>query len=355
MIACGMMSGTSLDGVDVAIIETDGHSIKNFVENRYISYPESFRQKLRALLGKKDINEEIVAVTKELMDFHAEVFLGMKNHACVDVVGIHGQTLFHQPKSPLSPAKTWQIVDPEYLQSRIHKTIVYDFRSEDIRQGGEGAPLVPIYHHALFKHHPHPIAIINIGGVANMTWIEGNVPQMTAGDTGPGNALMNDFLERRTGKIFDDQGKIASTGSIKESLLHAWLDHPYFHKSFPKSLDRNTFSSILRDLESISTEDGMRTLLEFTVQTISNSFPMIPKNIYVCGGGRHNQYLMQRLQELSPCPVSRIEDAGFHGDFIEAEAFAFLAVRVLKNLDTSFPKTTGVKHPTCGGAVLKVD
>ena len=350
-----MMSGTSLDGVDAAIIETDGHNIKNFVETRYISYPESFQQKLRALLGKREISEEVITLTKELMDFHADVFLGMENHAYVDVVGVHGQTLFHQPKSILSPAKTWQIVDPEYLQSRIHKTIVYDFRSEDIRQGGEGAPLVPIYHHALFKHHPHPLAVINIGGVANMTWIKGDVENMMAGDTGPGNALMNDFLERRTGQIFDDQGKIASTGHIKENLLHAWLGHPYFHTSFPKSLDRNTFSSILNELDNISTEDGMRTLLEFTAQSIGHSLPSIPKNIYICGGGRHNQYLMQRLQELFPCPTSTIEEAGFHGDFIEAEAFAFLAMRVIKKLDTSFPKTTGVKHPTCGGAVLKVD
>lgn len=356
MIACGMMSGTSLDGVDVAIIETDGVNIQRVIETGYIPYPKDFKKRLKAALGTQILNEDIVALTKKLMDYHAEAFLNLKHHKDVEVVGVHGQTIFHQPKQGFLNAKTWQIVDAEYLQSLIHKTIVYDFRSEDIRQGGEGAPLVPIYHHALFKGHTFPVSIVNIGGVANMTWIESDSPEhMRAGDTGPGNALMNDFFNKRTGESHDENGHLASKGKAHQDLVNIWLTHPYFQRSFPKSLDRDTFSHVQRDLISLTTEDGLATLLEFTVQSILKSLPGSPQKMYICGGGRHNTFLLKTLQKHASFPILPMEDAGFNADFIEAEAFAFLSVRVIKNLNTSFPKTTGVKHPTCGGEILRLD
>lgn len=356
MIVCGFMSGTSLDGLDAAVIETDGINISKVVETLYLPYPAEFQKELKSILGSRELSPDIIKVIRKLMDFHIRAFFSLKHHKYIELVGIHGQTIFHVPKQGFHPAQSWQAADPEYLQEAIQKPIVYDFRSDDIRQFGEGAPLVPIHHLALFKNHPKPLAVVNIGGVANLTWIESEDPELLqAGDTGPGNALMNDFTMLRIGQPYDENGTLAKQGNVREDILEKWLSHPYFARPFPKSLDRDTFAFVKEDLRGISIEDGLRTLLEFTAQSIIQSIPGKPEEMYISGGGSKNAFLMQRLQNLCELPVYPIEKAGFSSDFIEAEAFAYLAARVIKNLPTSFPKTTGVKHPTCGGTLLALD
>lgn len=357
MRLCGMMSGTSLDGVDAAIIETDGVTFSHTLETAYLPYAKSFQNRLKAVLGTRVLTPEITQLNRELMEYHGEAFFKLKLHPTVEAVGVHGQTIFHTPRTLTKLAKTWQLVDAPYLQSLIKKIIVYDFRSEDIAQGGEGAPLVPVYHYTLFKKYALPLAIVNIGGVANMTLLMGKyIDDISAGDTGPGNALMNDFLHTRAGLFFDEGGQIAASGQVHEHLLSAWMEHPYFSRVFPKSLDRDAFSFVLNNMDALSTQDGMRTLAEFTVQSIAQSVQQKVDTLYACGGGVKNTFLMKRLEEVGKThphffSLRTTESLGHSSDFMEAEAFAFLGGRVLLGLPTSLPKTTGVRRPMCGGRV----
>ena len=340
----GLMSGTSLDGVDVAWLQTDGNKITKIGEGMIIPYPSLMREKIRSILGQNVITPEIKSIEKELTLFQAEIVKKAQKIQSFDVVGFHGQTIFH------APPQTWQIGDGKLLASEVGIDVVYDFRSQDMMEGGQGAPLVPIFHRALIETEA-PIAIVNVGGVANITWMQKDRP-LIACDTGPGGALLDDWTLKTTGKPYDENGLLSSQGVVNEVCVEEWLTHPYFAKSYPKSLDRNDFAHLLKNIEALTPADGAATLVELTARSVIHALtqmPALPQNLYVTGGGRRNLNLMQRLQALASYAVDRIEGLGWDGDLLEAYAFAYMAVRVRAGLPTSFPTTTGVKQPVSGG------
>ncbi len=361
--AIGLMSGTSLDGVDVALIETDGIALVRTGPTGYRPYVEGERKLLRAALAAavtlsdRAARPGILAEADALVTAaHAETvehFLSVHgiDRADIDTVGFHGQTVLHRPESRL----TVQIGDGETLARRLGIKVVYDFRAADVAAGGQGAPLVPIYHQALVRmlERPLPVAVANIGGVANLTYVEGD-RELLAFDTGPGNALLDDFMQARTGAPFDRDGAAAACGTVDEEIVAAVRAHPFFAQMPPKSLDRNAFAAI--DLAAATTTDGAATLTALTVETIAaalNHLPRRPKTFIVAGGGARNPTLMLWLgARLSPAEVLTANAVGWSGDAIEAQAFAYLAVRAARGLPITFPGTTGVPHPMSGGILV---
>jgi anhydro-N-acetylmuramic acid kinase len=347
----GFMSGTSLDGVDAAIIRTDGIKIYEKGPATTLSYSSSFRGRLKKILGQHELTHEILDICHELMLYHIQAAKSLNFKGKLDLIGLHGQTLFHQPRHNHILAKTWQLSEPTYLVNEFQCPVVYDFRTDDIINGGQGAPLVPLYHQALMKESPKPVGVLNIGGVANLTIIDQNF--LSSGDTGPGIAYSNDYCQKKLNIPFDPLGSHAEKGIIQHGLIQKWLDHSFFQKPFPKSLDRNDFQFILSDCEMLNTNDALATIIAFTAETIVLSLPNTLLHLYICGGGRYNQFLLKLLRKKALCTVSLIDDTQtLNGDFTEAEAFAFLAVRRLYNMHTSLPSTTGVSFPTCGGKIL---
>ncbi|MAR79299.1 MAG: anhydro-N-acetylmuramic acid kinase [Rhodospirillaceae bacterium] len=349
----GLMSGTSLDGVDAAIIKTDG---KNFIELGpaiTLEYSKNFRSSLFSVINSKNKNkQEVSDIEFELTKYHADIIksllklnkLSSKN---IDIIGFHGQTILHNPEEKIS----LQIGDPIQLANELKINVVNDMRSADIIAGGEGAPLVPIYHYQCFKNFNLPLAILNIGGVSNITWIGLN--DLVAFDSGPGNSLINDWVKNTLNLEYDDLGSIANRGKPYSDLVNEVLSNNFFKKTPPKSLDRNYFNYRLIP-KTLTPADGAATAVDIIVKSIKISekyMPVLPKMLLVCGGGRKNELIMSKLSSSLSYPVKNIDETGFRGDFIEAEAFAYLAVRKIKNLPTSFPKTTGCRIPTCGGKI----
>lgn len=344
----GLMSGTSLDGVDAALVTTDGVSVDNTGESLTLPYPADFREALRKLLAG---DGDVVSIEKELTEYHAKAVKQLLAKAGlqasdIDLIGFHGQTILHRPEQHT----TWQIGNASLLAKETGISVVNDFRRKDMAAGGQGAPLVPIYHAAITKHCEHPVAILNIGGVANVTWIGEGEGNMLAFDTGPGNALIDDWILQHTGQPCDENGAIAAKGIVHEDKVTTLLSHPYFATKPPKSLDRNSFS--LKIVQGLSLEDGAATLTAFTVRTIAAAqqhFPEMPHSWYVCGGGRHNRTIMEMLQQRINASIQPVEALSINGDALEAQAFGFLAVRSVKGLPLTFPSTTGVMLPITGG------
>ena len=360
--ALGLMSGTSMDGIDLALIETDGDGHVRRLGSGSVAYDEAFRARLRQALAdargltrREDRPGCLADVERELTEQHAEAalrFLGdrMLQPSAVDVIGFHGQTVLHRPEIGL----TAQLGDGRLLASRTDIDVVYDMRAADCAAAGEGAPLVPVYHRALVARMPErPIAVLNVGGVANVTWI-GRDGTMIAFDTGPGNALIDDWMLRHTGSALDPDGAIAGGGTVNEAVLHALVMHPYFAKPVPKSLDRNTFLPELA--HGLSPADGAATLTAFTAEAAIKArehMPEEPKLWVVCGGGRRNRTLMGMLAARVENAVVPAEALGLDGDTLEAEAWAYLAVRSLDGLPITFPGTTGVREPMTGGVLAR--
>jgi anhydro-N-acetylmuramic acid kinase len=351
LTAIGLMSGTSLDGIDAAIIHTDGFTVKNIDITHSYQYTSEFRARMRGLLNGQGDEK---AIENELTLLHADAVKALLNQSNlspkdIDVIGFHGQTIKHAPELGI----TKQIGDGKLLAKLTGIKVVNDFRTNDVKNGGQGAPLVPLYHAALAAKEQLPIAIVNIGGVGNVTWV-GESQNIVAFDTGTGNALIDDWVLKHNKVHYDKGGKIAAKGKIDTAILNKLLDHPYFTQKPPKSLDRNTF--INTHIDSISPEDGAATLSAFTIQSIARAaehFPKPANKWYITGGGRHNDFIMQGLASAINAPVLKIEDLGYNGDMLEAEAFAFLAVRSLYNLPLTLPSTTGVKVPLTGGVVCE--
>lgn len=340
----GLMSGTSLDGVDAAWLLTDGQRIQEVGKGITVPYPDHLRERMRAILGQRDLSEEVQTVEREMTLFHGEVVRQAQAIQAIDLIGFHGHTIFH------SPPETRQIGDGELLAQDVGVEVIYDFRAADVANGGQGAPLVPIFHQAMVEEE-YPVVVANIGGVANITWIQKGQP-LIACDTGPGGALLDDWVLQKSGQPYDTDGLLAAQGNVAEEIVERWLAHPYFAKPAPKSLDRNDFAAHIHDIETLSLADGAATLVELTTRAIMKTLdqlPLKPHKIYVAGGGRRNQHLMQRLARLAPCPVEAVEALHWDGDLLEAHAFAYLARRVKVGLPTSFPTTTGVAHPVSGG------
>jgi anhydro-N-acetylmuramic acid kinase len=275
----------------------------------------------------------------------------------IDVVGFHGQTVLHRPERRL----TVQLGDGAALARELKLPVVYDLRSADVAAGGQGAPLVPVYHRALAKKldRPHPIAVLNLGGVANITCLDGENDPIAC-DTGPANALLDDFMQERTGEGWDEDGKTAASGRVDEAAIDRLLAHPFFAQAAPKSLDRNDFRSWVAEhagLAAMSTEGGAATLTALTAATVArviDILPRAPKTWIAAGGGAHNPTLLRMLAErVAPATVVTARDVGWSIDALEAQAFAFLAVRSLRGLPLTFPTTTGVPTPLTGGVLVR--
>ncbi len=352
--AIGLMSGTSLDGIDVALIRTDGENIVERGPSQTFAYSDEQRNILRAALveakslARRDERKSALSRAEAaLTDWHVqavESFL-KASPVAVDVIGFHGQTVIHRPELRL----TVQLGDGSALAKRLGVPVVYDMRAADVAAGGQGAPFVPVYHRALAASIPErPLAFLNIGGVANITWI-GPTGDMIAFDTGPGNALIDDWVLKHTGVARDIDGELAAGGIANLSMVRQYLDLPFFELAPPKSLDRNSFAAV--KLDALNLNDGAATLVEVTAQSIAKAIawlPQAPLAWIVVGGGRHNPAIMNALRKKLPNVVAA-EAHGFNGDSIEAEAWAYLAVRSQKNLPLSFPMTTKVAKPMTGG------
>lgn len=347
------MSGTSLDGVDAAWLETDGVRVLASGPALTIPYDDALRRRLRTLLDRAPAlqpdDRDVVDVVEALTDYHARAVRALDREA--DLVGFHGQTILHRPDQ----RRTWQIGDGQALADRLGVPVAWDFRTADVEAGGQGAPLVPVYHAALAVDLPKPVAVLNIGGVANVTWI-GLEGQLVAFDTGPGNGPLDDWTERHTGQRFDRDGALGRSGRVNEAVLRRLLDDPYFGLPAPKSLDRLDFARRLAEsgLENLSPAEGAATLAAFVAGAVAQAaLPVPPRQWLVCGGGRHNPAIMAQLRAALGAPVDPVEAVGWDGDALEAQCFGFLAARTEQGLPLSFPSTTGVPRPLAGGRISR--
>ncbi len=346
--AIGLMSGTSMDGIDCALVRTDGADWVETGPFLTLPYEPAFRERLRAVLGGRG---DIPPVEAELTDRHAEVVRHFLRLAAlgpdeVDLIGFHGHTILHAPEE----RRTWQIGDGARLAAATGIPVVNDFRTADVAAGGQGAPLVPLFHRALAAGLERPLAVLNIGGVANVTWLGRGGDEVLAFDTGPGNALIDDWVLKHTGAGFDAEGQLAAEGRVDGPGLSRLMQNPFFAERPPKSLDRDAWNA--RIVDGLSAADGAATLTEFTAASVEAALPHLPEapvRWLVTGGGRLNATLMERLAARLRVPVEPVEAVGWDGDALEAQAFAYLAVRSRLGLPLSLPGTTGVPAPQRGG------
>lgn len=346
----GTMSGTSLDGVDAAVLVTDGHDILGLGDSAYRPYSPAERAVLRAALSRWPGEDGVEAAAEVVETAHAEL---LARFAPVDLVGFHGQTLAHDPGG----RGTHQAGSGQILAEVLGRPVVWDFRSADVQLGGQGAPLAPFYHHALARHAglTAPVVFLNLGGVANVTWCDPRIPApehaCLAFDCGPGNAPMDDFCLRHLGRPRDEGGALAARGRPDAARLDGFAAHPFFRRMPPKSLDR---AAPAPDVSDLAPEDALATLAAAAATGVAlafEHFPRPPAQLYACGGGRHNATLMAMIAAGCDCPVLPVEALGLDGDMLEAQAFAYLAARVARGLPTSAPGTTGVAAPVGGGTL----
>ncbi len=351
--AIGTISGTSMDAIDVALVETDGVRHVHPLAGGAYPYPETLRQSLRAVIA-----DSVRAEHDPLDDLEAGVTAAFAaairqclvdtgtDPASIDLVGFHGQTIFHRPERRL----TRQLGDGPALASALEIPVVYRFRHADVAAGGQGAPLVPLYHAALAAELPQPLMVLNLGGVANVSYLDGEI--IIACDTGPASALIDDAMQRYFNRDYDAGGEIAARGKVNASVLAALLDNPFFAAKPPKSLDRNDFHARAGIITTLPPEDQIATLTAFTVAATAQALDHVPRKPLrwlVTGGGRHNQAMMRGFTEALGVPVEPVETVGWNGDLLEAECFAYLAARSRRGLPLSLPTTTGVPTPMPGG------
>ena len=353
----GAMSGTSLDGIDAAMLKTDGERVLEFGPSAYRPYSDAERAVLRNALGHWPGERGVAEAAEVVETAHAELLTGFEG---AEVVGFHGQTLAHEPRG----RGTHQVGDGRVLAAKLGLPVVWDFRSTDVEMGGEGAPLAPFYHFALAKwmELSAPVAFLNLGGVGNLTWIDPRKVRpeeagaLLAFDTGPANAPVDDLVQARLGLSRDEGGALAMSGRVAESIVESFLDHPYFFRMPPKSLDRDAFAGLLAAVAELVDADAAATLVACTVAAVARGMehcPEPPALVLVTGGGRHNAGAMAGLRDSLDCAVEPVEEAGLDGDMLEAQAFAYLAVRVARGLPTSCPATTGVAAAVGGGTVSR--
>ena len=355
--ALGAMSGTSLDGVDAAMVRTDGETIAEFGPHAYRPLSEVERATIRAVFGHWPGDPGVDAAAEVIERAHAEL---LSRFSGADVVGFHGQTLAHDP----GHRGTHQCGNGALLAEVLGPPVVWDFRSADVAMGGQGAPLAPFFHFACAKWAgaTDPVAFLNLGGVGNLTWVDPSSASpetpgaLLAFDTGPANAPINDLMQTRLGRAQDEGGALAASGRVDEAAVARFLDHPYFFKMPPKSLDRNEFHAALQAVDALSPPDAAATLTAIAAASVARGaehFPRPVTRLLVTGGGRHNATMMRELAARLSCLVEPIEAAGLNGDMLEAQAFAYLAVRVMRGLPTSCPTTTGVPAAVGGGQISR--
>lgn len=354
--ALGAMSGTSLDGVDVAVLDTDGRDIVGFGPVGYRPYTPAEQATIAAGFGQWN-GADVEAAGKVVDAAHAEALAGFEG---IDLVGFHGQTLAHAPRAQ----GTLQVGDGAALADALNTPVVWDFRSSDVEMGGEGAPLAPFFHHACARYinATKPLAFLNLGGVGNITWIDPRITEpetqgaLLAFDTGPANAPINDMVQARCDVPFDKDGAIAASGRVEQGALELFLAEPYFARIPPKSLDRNDFSEMIGLVGELSDADAAATLTAMCAAGVVEALthcPSPPSQVLVTGGGRRNPVLMRMLEVSLDCPVAPVEAVGLDGDMLEAQAFAYLAVRVARGLATSCAGTTGVRAAVSGGTLSR--
>lgn len=349
MRVAGTMSGTSLDGVDAAVIETDGVTVAALGATAYRPYSAAERAVLGAAMGRWDGLEEAARVVETA---HAEV---LSRLGPVDLVGFHGQTTAHDPRG----RGTCQIGDGARLSARLGAPVAWDFRSADVAAGGQGAPLAPFYHHAAVRRAglSAPAAVLNLGGVGNLTWLDpGRAVEEAclAFDTGPANAPLNDMMVARRGAAMDEGGALAAAGRVDEGVIARLQDQSFFGMSPPKSLDRNDFAWLGEAVAGFSDADAAATLTAAAARPVGWGLalcPAQPARLFVTGGGRRNPVLMAMVSEAAGLKAEGIEALGLDGDMVEAQAFGYLAARVVNGLPISAPGTTGVPRPMTGGRV----
>ena len=374
--AMGLMSGTSLDGVDVSIIESDGNKEFSSILDRYFEYDKELIQKILILREKitdpEQLNkyvDEIKDLEREITLFHAEAIketFGMTKSS-VDLIGFHGQTIFHDPEKKI----TKQLGDGKLLSQLTKKNVVYNFRQNDLENGGQGAPLTPIFHNVLANkinkkfNLGFPLNFLNIGGISNITsavdWknLENKLNGINAYDIGPGNCLIDEWIRKNSKKKYDKDGLIAKSGTIDELVLNQALENFEENSNYKKSLDVKDFDIFFA--KGLSLENGAATITNFTARLISNgmkySHEMVKptmNNWLVCGGGRKNKYLLESIKNtFEKANIQLIDEYGIDGDFVESQAFGYLAIRSFLKLPISFPSTTGCKEPSNGGVLVK--
>lgn len=355
----GTMSGTSLDGVDAAMIRTDGMTISGFGPSAFRPYSTDEQQILRAALGQWPGDPDVAAAAEVVENAHAEL---LSRFTGAELLGFHGQTLAHDP----SEQRTHQCGNGALLAQALDLPTVWDFRSSDMTLGGQGAPLAPFYHFALARHigASQPVAFLNLGGVGNLTWIDPRaagpeVPgALLAFDTGPANAPLNDLMLSRLGLAHDAGGALAASGQVDATFLAQVLTDPWFDQPPPKSLDRNDFHSLLGHIDTLPDADAAATLTALAAASVAAAqlhFPAPVTRILVTGGGRHNHTLMAELRRRIPVRIDAVESVDLDGDMLEAQAFAFLAVRVQRKMATSGPDTTGAPTLVGGGQISRPD
>ena len=364
--AIGLMSGTSMDGIDLALVATDGAAAVSRGPSMFVPYEAAFRRRIEAALEtakaivKRDERPgDIAALERDITLRHAEAVAAFRQKLgdrAPQLIGFHGQTVLHRPEKAL----TVQLGDGKLLATRTGLPVVHDMRANDMTHGGQGAPLVPAYHAALAHALPEryagrfPVAFVNIGGISNVTFVAGEGDPV-AFDSGPGNALIDQWVAREGGVPFDADGMIASEGGVVVSVVKAYLDKPFFARPGPKSLDRNDFT--LAEAEGLELADGARTLAAVSAEAIlraadhAAAFPLL---WIVCGGGRKNPHIVSDLRDKVAARGGETllaEDVGFDGDAMEAEAWAYLAVRSRRGLALTFPTTTGCRQAVSGGVL----
>lgn len=351
--AIGVISGTSMDAIDVALVRTDGEKAVRTGPAKSYPYHRLLREELLAVIDNAYRAEHLPMpeLDEAVSDAHGNAIARfMAEHSIareqVDLIGFHGQTVFHAPKNKM----TRQLGDGHRLARRLGINVVWKFRHADVAAGGEGAPFAPLYHRALATPLDKPLIVLNLGGVANITWLDGD--DIVAMDTGPASALLDDFVQRRLGKPYDENGALAASGAVNIDALIKLLANPFFDRPPPKSLDRNEFHEGAALIEKLSDADGAATLAAFTVEATLKCLAHLkapPKRWLVTGGGRHNATFMRLFAARLGVPVEPVEAVGWDGDALEAQCFGYLAVRSVRGLPLSLPTTTGVPEPMPGG------
>ena len=356
--ALGFMSGTSGDGVDSSVINSNGKDTINIKYNRFDPYPTSLSNKIykvkESILEIQDLlkySSYIEELEVEITNFHSDIAIKISNEIKYDLIGFHGHTIYHNSDEKISK----QIGLGANLSERTNKTVVYNFRQKDIKNGGEGAPLSPIYHLALIKELfkknkvKIPISILNIGGIANITEIDEDF-KFTSRDIGPGNCLIDKWIRKNSEKFFDENGNFAEKGKTDKFIFDQYLENYYYSKiNSKRSLDTNDFD--ISFAKGLSLENGTTTITDLTTELISKKIGVY--DVCICGGGRKNKYLINSLKSKIDNRVFQIDDLNIDGDYIESQAFAFLAIRSYLGLPISFPTTTNCKEPTSGGTIIE--
>lgn len=356
MFAIGLMSGTSLDGIDAALIDTDGSTYCSLLQTKYLPYTKSTQKQLKDLINAKydnshswleleyDITEHHINCIKQLMQDYGQSIK-------LDVIGFHGQSIYHNPKKQI----TWQIGNPHLIARALNTNVISDFRRRDIALNGCGAPLVPIFHSNLMINEEKPVAVLNIGGVSNITYIDNN--NIIAFDTGPGNALINDAMLKHYNIEYDNSGIRASLGEVNFNIINHILKDEYFSYHYPKSLDRNYFYKYNDLFSQLRADDLIATLTYLTVKTILSScqmLPKYPKKVFVCGGGVNNKTIMQELNNNSyNISFENIIVKNLDPDFIEAQCFGYIAARYINNMPSAIANVTGAIKDSIAGVLYQ--